>query len=136
MCGRHVPLALLTEERGRGYAAGIHRVEDDPRRVMQAPVQLKDSHHVQRLGILVRLGTIELGAVDHLLTWPCLQSRQLAHVRNRLHEGSRDRVLVASDRAHNAHARVLGLLDCGQQELHEQKVAQMVDLQVSQYASR
>ena len=91
-------------------------------------MQLEHRHHVERLGVLVRLRAVKLlAAVNHHLTRAGHEPLQLAHIRNRLDERASHRVLVARDRANDAAARILGPLHLRQQQLHQQKVPQVVD---------
>lgn len=81
------------------------------------------------LGILVRLGTkkgLSIGhgnGVFHAL----LKSLQFAKVGKRVDESPSDRVGIPRNRPDNADSRTLGAGHVIQQQVHEQKVSQVVD---------
>mmetsp|Transcript_32795 Transcript_32795/g.76552 ORF Transcript_32795/g.76552 Transcript_32795/m.76552 type:complete len:247 (-) Transcript_32795:602-1342(-) len=123
------PLALLAEERRRRNAPWVHGVEDDACFGVQPPVKLEHRHHVERLRVFVGLGAVEWRAVHHLLPRTRPQTSEVADVCHRLDQRACDCVPIARDRANDTHAAFARLLQDGQQELDEQKVAEVVHLQ-------
>mmetsp|Transcript_19433 Transcript_19433/g.29400 ORF Transcript_19433/g.29400 Transcript_19433/m.29400 type:complete len:336 (+) Transcript_19433:79-1086(+) len=128
------PLALLAEEGRLGDAPRVHAAEGDARRVVVAPVQLADRHHVAHFGVLVGLGPKEILAIRHAVLpvgGPLETIGQPLHVAQGslwVNQPAAYSIGVASNGADNDHALVVRpLLDhILQQQLAEQEVAEMV----------
>ena len=124
------PRPLLAEEGRLGDAAGVDRAEGDPGLLVVLVVQQVGGHHEAQLRVLVRLGAIEVVAVEHRdrVARARLETLEVLEVGDGVDAAAADSVVVTGDGADEDDARVGRGRNVIEQQAHHQEVAQVVDL--------
>mmetsp|Transcript_9872 Transcript_9872/g.12301 ORF Transcript_9872/g.12301 Transcript_9872/m.12301 type:complete len:245 (-) Transcript_9872:301-1035(-) len=126
------PGALLSEERRLRDASWVDGAKGDARGAMETLVQHVGSHHQGQLGVLVHLGTVEVVAVHHGDGFLAaqLQAIQLLQVSDWVDSTATHCVVISSYRPNHAHACVVRLRHHGHHFGGQEKLAQVIDLQL------